>query len=125
MSENKDTLVFVFNTYNDILSSVKDYFHRSFSPSTYKCNLSAVLTGPFGMKSSWKKFTEKLPLSVDFLHKDEFQDNYEVNGADFPAIYLNQDDELKLFITKEEIDTTDSVEELKTIIYDRMVQFGL
>lgn len=77
------------------------------------------------MKSSWKEFLEKLPYPVDFLHKDEFQDFFEVNGADFPSIYLKRENELKLFITKEEIESIDTVEELKTIIYDRMIQFEL
>ncbi|MBD3213187.1 MAG: hypothetical protein GF311_11320 [Candidatus Lokiarchaeota archaeon] len=125
MSNKSDKFILVFNIKDDTLASIKNYFHRSIRPSTYKCNLNALLTGPLGLKSDWKNFVEKLPFNVEYLHKDGFKDTLEFNDVEFPSIFLSTNGELKLFITQEEINASNSIEELKTIFYDRMVQFGL
>jgi hypothetical protein len=87
--------------------------------------LNALLTGPLGLKSDWKDFVEKLPFNIEYLYKDGFKDTFEFNDVEFPSIFLSTDGELELFIPQEEINSSTSIEELKTIFYDRMVQFGL
>jgi hypothetical protein len=113
-------IVFVYNADSGVASLVKDFIHRIVSPETYPCNLCAVTYGNFGMKGSWRSFVENLEVPVVFLHKDEFSEAYEFQGVEFPSAFMEEDGNLEYLITADEMDTVESVNELKTMLRRRL-----
>lgn len=116
MGEEEKKLVFVYNADSGIMNAVKDAFNKTLRPKTYQCNLCAVTFGPVSMKSKWKNYIESLDTEVEFLHKDEFIDQFKLENISFPAGFLVTGAEPDLLITKEEIDRCKTVEDLISLI---------
>jgi hypothetical protein len=92
-------------------------------PSTYECNLCAVTFGNFGMKKEWAQYVSELDeeVNVEFYHRDEFEEYYpEVIDARYPSAYLESPNGMKLFISQEEMNAVESVEELKKLVNKRL-----
>jgi len=132
-SERK--LVFVYNANSDAISLVKDFWRKLLKPSTYECNLCAVTFGAFGMKKEWKNFVNDLDVPVEFkkkdkfkfefLHKDEFNQEYNVADAKFPSAYVLDQSGFKLFISQDEMNSVKSVNELKNLVDTKIKKFNL
>jgi hypothetical protein len=90
MSENEKKLIFVYNADSGIINTVTDYFHKIVKPSTYQCNLCALTFNNFGMISIWKDFVNDLSVDVDFLHKDEFEKQYNFEKVELPAGFIKK-----------------------------------
>jgi len=112
---SKQQLIFVYNADSGLFSSVTDFAHKIISPSTYQCQLCALTYGNFSMKQDWKSFIESLPIETVFLYKDKFVQQYKMNTA-FPAVFIKTDDTIIPIVTKEEIETCQSLQQLKDII---------
>jgi S-adenosylmethionine synthetase len=125
MNKSDEELIFVYNADSEAGSLIKDYFHKTFKPSTYPCNLAKVTHGIFGVKRSWKEFIESISISTRFLYKNEFNKKFDITGAELPCIYLRQNKDIKLFINNEIINNVDTVEELKDYIIQTLVEFDL
>ncbi len=133
MSETElKQLIFIYNADSGFINGVKDFFHKIFQKSTYECNLCAVTYGNFGMKKEWKSFVKGLPcnfiekkkdaFSFVFLHKDEFINNYNVTDAKFPSAYIKTPSRLELFISEEEMNSINSINELKTLVNKKIIE---
>ena len=109
-------IVFVYNADSGVMNTVTDYFQKIVSPSTYSCRLCAVTYGNLGMKGEWKKFIENLPIPSQFLHKDEFYEEYDMDDVAFPCAFLKKGDEMELFITSEEINACSSLDDLMDLV---------
>lgn len=129
-------LIFVYNADSGgFFTGLKDTLHKSFRKSTYECNLCAVTFGAFGMKKNWKNFVKDLDVPVEFkkkdkfkfefLHKDEFNEKYNVVDAKFPSAYLLDNSGLELFITQDEMNAVKSIDELKELVNQKIEKFGL
>jgi hypothetical protein len=114
MGEKK--IVFVYNADSGIFDTVSDYFQKMISPSTYSCNLCAVTYGNLGMKGKWKDFIKELPITSEFLHRDEFFEQYDMENVSLPCAFLKTDGDMELFITSEEINGCSSLEELIELV---------
>ncbi len=110
------TLLFVYNADSGKINALKDYVHKIVKPSTYPCSLCAVTYGNFGMKQEWKDFVQSLGISVEFLHRDEFNAQYQVPDATYPAAYLKTNDKLTLLITREEMNATQTLDEMIKLV---------
>ncbi|TXT58726.1 MAG: hypothetical protein BAJALOKI2v1_310014 [Promethearchaeota archaeon] len=119
------SLLFVYNADSGLGNAVKDYFQKAFRPSSYQCNLCAVTFGALGEKRSWKNFTENLKIPTRFLHKDEFIEEFNKPNVEFPCAFLKENDNLTLFISKEEMESVEEVVELKDLVYEKLVQFNI
>lgn len=121
--EKKECLVFVFNADSGAINSVKDFFHKMVKPSTYDCNLCAVTFGNFGMKKEWAQYVSSLEdeVNIEFLHRDEFEEYYpNVIDAKYPSAYIERPNGLELFISQEEMNSVESVKELKDMVNNRL-----
>ena len=121
--ESEECLVFIFNADSGAINSIKDFFHKMVKPSTYECNLCAVTFGNFGMKKDWKEYIAEVEedINTEFLHRDEFEEYYpQVKNAKYPSAYYRKGDELKLFISQEEMDSMGSMDELKDLVDKRL-----
>ncbi|MFX0002474.1 MAG: hypothetical protein ACFE9C_03490 [Candidatus Hodarchaeota archaeon] len=137
MSEdNGKRLIFVYNAESGgIFTGLKDTLHKTFRKSTYQCNLCAVTFGAFGMKKDWKNFVNDLGVPVEFkkkdkfkfefLHKDEFSEKYDVADAKFPSAYILDESGLNLFISQDEMNAVNSIDELKDLVNQKVEKFGL
>jgi len=137
IGEEKQTkLIFVYNADSGgFFTALKDTLHKSFRKSTYECNLCAVTYGTFGMKKDWKNFVNDLDVPVEymkkdkfkfeFLHKDEFNERYNVKDAKFPSAYVHNGMEMQLFISQDEMNSIKKIPELKDLVNKRIEEFKL
>lgn len=131
MSEetNNACLVFIYNADSGAMNSIKDFFHKMVKPSTYECNLCAVTFGNFGMKKDWAKYVNKIEeefdgVTIEFLHRDEFEKYYpEVTDAEYPSAYFHNAEKTEVFITQDEMNSVESIEELKNTVSERLTKY--
>lgn len=121
MSEiKKKKVIFVYNAGSGVVNVVKDFWKKILRPSSYECNLCMQTFSTFGMKKSWKNFIQNLDVETEFLHRDEFEENYEVKDAKYPSAYVQDNGNLTLFITQDEMNTVKSLEEMESLVSKRV-----
>ena len=116
MEDTEKALIFVYNADSGLLSALNDGILKIVSPSTYQCRLCSLTFGVVQMKSRWKEFIESLGVPVEFLHRDEFRERYELPDTEFPVVYIKRGDEMSVIISKEEMENTDSLEGLMEML---------
>lgn len=116
----KPTIVFVYNADSGLFNTLTDIAHKIFAPQTYECNLCAITFGNFGMREEWKAFLETLPVELEFLHRDELQRQYGLEGGALPAIFQKSAAGLELWISAAEINACSSIDDLKHLINSRL-----
>lgn len=112
-------LIFVYNANSDLFSTVTDFAHKILSPSTYDCHLCELTYGNLMIKKEWKSFIETLPVETIFLHKDEFEKQQAIK-TDFPAAYIATNGTINEIISKQEIKSCKSLEELKKLVTEKL-----
>ena len=118
--ESEKTIIFVYNADSGLINGMKDYFHKIVKPETYECNLCAVTFGNLGMKNSWKKFISGLKNDVKFLHRDEFQKQFNLKDISYPSAFIKKGDEIKLLISSDEMNNIKNVPELINIVKNKI-----
>lgn len=115
-------LLFVYNADSGLFSMLTDAVHRVVSPSTYSCNLCKITYGATGMRDEWKSFIEGLGREVEFLHRDELKRRHGVEDVALPAVFLEAPSgvDLKLLVDAAAINAVRSVEELESLVRDRL-----
>jgi hypothetical protein len=123
-SDDKPSLVFVYNADSGLFNTLTDIAHKIFSPDTYSCNLCMITHDNLSMRSEWKDFIEKLDIELEFLHRDEFinayKTQYEMKDVSLPCVFNKEDNGLSVFISADEINACTSVEELKQLIQEKL-----
>ena len=114
--ESKTTIIFVYNADSGLINGMKDYFHKIVKPATYKCNLCAVTFGNLGIKNSWKTFISGLKNDVEFLHRDEFQKQFNLKDISYPSAFIKKDEKIKLLISSDEINKVKTIPELINLV---------
>ena len=113
-------LVFVYNADSGIFNSLTDIAHKLFSPSTYQCNLCNLTHGYFKAHEEWTTFLKDLDAEIEFLHRDEYVKQYasqdKNEDLNLPAIFVNDNDDLKLWIDKSVINKMSSTDDLMEMI---------
>lgn len=112
-------LIFVYNAHSDLFSTVTDFAHKLLSPATYSCNLCTLTYGNFTVKQEWKSFTENLSIKAVFFHIDEFEKQYKIQSP-LPAVFISMDGIVKVLISKKEIESCKSLEELKELVNQKI-----
>lgn len=115
-------LIFVYNANADLFSTITDFAHKILSPSTYACSLCALTYGNFSIKKEWESFIESLPIKTSFLHKDQFESAYSFD-TDFPVVFIQENQTLKVLITKQELDSCESLDALKTLVQTKLAEY--
>lgn len=115
---NRKKLIFVYNADSGKLNLAFDIAHKILSPSTYQCDLCSLSHGYFQMHAAWKKFIQQLELDVEYLHRDEYP--CSAPAAEFPLILMEQENELRMFMSREEISACDTGESLQEAIRTKL-----
>jgi len=120
MGTSEFTLLFVYNADSGLISAFADGISKIISPKTYQCRLCSLTFGTALMKMPWKEFIDSLGVPVEFLHRDEFMEKYEYEGARFPSAYMKRGDKLTVFISQKEMDALESMNELIDLVRRRL-----
>ncbi|TFG01753.1 MAG: hypothetical protein EU539_13710 [Promethearchaeota archaeon] len=113
-------LIFVYNADSGLFNQAKDYFHKLLRPKTYPCQLCAVSYGNFGMKKDWKEYVDSLEIPVRFLHKDEFNEEFDMPDAKFPCAYLRNSSDLELIVPRKEMNKVKTIPELEDLVNKKL-----
>ncbi len=97
------TLIFVYNTDSNPVSSLIDLGHKILSPETYSCSLCKLTHGPFTEIDAWKAFRTSIGYPMEFLHRDEFEKKYN-QRFQYPVI-LKKETTIEVLLKKEDIDS--------------------
>ena len=115
-TEDKATLVFVYNADSGLFNTVTDIAHKIFSPSTYSCQLCSLTHGYFSEREEWRGFIESLGQPCEFLHRDELGDVGISDGVMFPAVFLKTGRQLRVCLDATALKQCESLDELKQLI---------
>ena len=83
-------LIFVYNADSGKWNGYMDIMHKIFLPKTYPCSLCAITHGTFSIRESWKEFIDNSPVTMHFLHRDEWEEQYNRKGEQLPAVFLKE-----------------------------------
>lgn len=115
-------LIFVYNVDSGLLNAMKDWAHKIILPETYPCSLCALTYDNLGMRRSWREFVDGLGYEVEFLHRDELAEKYGIEGVLLPATFILQNDEPKLWIKSGVMNACESLDELQTLVTQKLAQ---
>ena len=103
-------LIFVYNAKSGKLNALFDIAHKIVKPETYQCSLCSLTHDALSEKKAWSDFKVRTMLELEFLHKDEFEKQYEQTRS-YPVI-LEDSKPLRVLIGPEELGTFENVEAL-------------
>jgi len=115
-------LIFIYNANSGLRNALLDGAHKALRPNTYQCNLCDLTYGVFKERKSWKKFREEEDWSMEFLHKDEFKNQYASKFGhkfEFPIVLISLNDELQVFISANELNELENMDALIDLIKKR------
>jgi hypothetical protein len=72
------------------------------------------------MQREWAQFLHTLQSPYELLHRDEFEKRYGIQGEPLPAVFLNDGEQLSVWITAGEIDSYKNLDGLKRMIMERL-----
>lgn len=104
-------LLFVYNADSGKLNGLLDTAHKIISPSTYNCQLCGLTYGLMNEKQSWKQFREQLQEDVLFLHRDEFEKQYQ-QTLRYPFLARVENENINVLLSAEEMSAIEGTEAL-------------
>jgi hypothetical protein len=113
-------LLFVYNANAGIVAGIMDSLHKTFSPSTYPCNLCAITYGALRMDPTWKAWLRAQPFESTFYHHSDFRVAYPDLTVDLPVILIEQQGRIQTLVAATEFKETPSVTELIILIESRL-----
>ena len=115
-------IIFVYNADSGLINAMKDWAHKIVSPETYACSLCALTYDNLGMRRPWREFIKELGYEVEFLHRDELDEQHGIQNVRLPATFIQEGDKLKLWITDDAINACRSLEELQALIRGKLTK---
>jgi len=112
------TLIFVYNADSGPVSGLFDLGHKILSPSTYQCSLCTLTHGPFTEKEAWTEFRKTMGVPMEFLHRDEFENKYDLR-FEYPVI-LTKNNNIEVLMPKEDIDSLEDLDALIVAVKKRL-----
>ncbi|HUS78854.1 MAG TPA: hypothetical protein VM050_09360 [Patescibacteria group bacterium] len=59
-------------------------------------------------------------VAVEFLHRDEFRERYSHVNAEYPSAYMKRGEELSVFVSREEMNSQQSLSSLMDLVRARL-----
>ena len=113
-------LVFVYNAKNDFVSKTLDFAHKIISPNTYQCDLCSLTYGKFGIKKEWENYLKSIKYPHQFMYVNEFKKSFPQVEQSLPAIFWQQNKELKVIFSTNDFTQIQSVNQLILQLHDRL-----
>jgi hypothetical protein len=114
-------LIFVYNAKSGLGNHLMDALHKTFSPSTYDCDLCSLTYGHVGPRKEWKEFLASVNMESEFHFKDKFAKAHPELKEDFPVIYL-KDKNYQLLVSATEMRECDELSQLIKRIKDNLTK---
>ena len=95
-------LIFVYNADSGFVNTLMDIGHKALDPDTYQCNLCSLTHGVLSEHKQWKEFRERSSAEMKFLHRDEFEREYQCK-FDYPVV-VKDDKDLEVVISQAKLD---------------------
>ena len=102
-------LIFVYNADSGFVNTLMDIGHKALDPDTYQCNLCSLTHGVLSEHKQWKEFREQSSAEMKFLHRDEFEQEYQ-RKFDYPVVL--KEDELEVVISQAELNDIPTLDRL-------------
>jgi hypothetical protein len=115
-------IIFVYNAESGVINAMKDWAHKLVSPETYTCNLCALTFDNLGMRRPWREFIKELGYEVEFLHRDELEEKYNVKDVMLPAAFIFENGKLDLLIKTDAMNALNSLDELQSLVTNKLVK---
>lgn len=113
-------LVFVYNGDSGLANGIMHYLHKKISPDTYPCQLCGIIYEGISLKKEWVEFVKSLGVPCDFLHRDEYHQQYGKSSTQWPAVLLHEGPQLKaVVLSAKDFEDIPSLDILK----QRLVEF--
>ena len=109
-------LIFVYNAKSGPFNTILDIAHKLLSPKSYSCNLCALTHSTFSEQDIWKKFKSEVNIPMMFFHSDDFEAKYGETKFIYPIILSEHHYGLKIFMSADDINTIETLEDLIEII---------
>ena len=74
------------------------------------------------MKREWKQFVKKLDYQTTFIHRDTFYEQHNSKDSP-PAIFIKRENEIIQLISKDEIDSCNSLDELIYLVNKKIEEY--
>lgn len=103
-------LIFVYNADSGFLNTAKDIGQKLFNPAGYDCFLCSLTHGTFRENKKWKDFRQTSPLTMEFLHRDEFEKRYG-SRMEYPAI-LRESSTMETIFSRERLAAISDLDQL-------------
>jgi len=117
-------LIFVYNADSTFFAVANDFVRKIVAPNSQECNLCKITYGVIGKKEEWSEYLAKLPMEKAFLHKDEFRREYPSEAqTELPAIFSEGKGTLSIFMSAQEMNQVQSIDELISAINKKHPQY--
>ena len=104
-------LIFVYNADSGFMNTLMDIGHKALSPDTYQCNLCGLTFGIVGEHKQWKQFREESNVEMKFLHRDEFEREYN-REFKYPVILQEKEAGLQIAISQTDLEKIPNLDRL-------------
>jgi hypothetical protein len=111
-------LLFIYNADSGKLNALFDIGHKIVNPESYSCNLCTLTHGTFAERKEWKRFRESTSLDLLFLHRDEFETQFEQRFS-YPIVLKQEEAELEVFVSTEQLNSVSDPAKLIELITER------
>jgi len=117
MKKGVDKIIFVYNAKSGFVNGLFDAGHKLLSPQSYQCSLCSLTHGAFKERAVWKQFRENAQVEMEFLHIDEFEDNYEHQVKfSYPIVLAESNSGLSILLDDEHLKSLRKVDELIDVL---------
>lgn len=107
-------LVFVYNGDSGVVNGIMHYLHKRISPDTYPCQLCGMVYDGISLKKEWVDFVKSLGVDCEFLHRDEYKQQYGKSAVQWPAVLMHEGVQMKaVVLSAADFDNIPSLEILK------------
>ena len=106
-----DELIFVYNAESGKVNAAFDIAHKIISPTTYNCSLCSLTFDTFSENKQWREFRDSSKTKMTFLHRDEFESEFDVK-YEYPVVLTNTDDAIAVLLSADIINGFTNVSEL-------------
>lgn len=114
-------IIGIYNAKGGIMHGAFDFLHKSFSPSTYKCELCAITYGATGMKKTWRSFLESLDSDFVFYHKNDMPKYLQKYATNLPIMLLEKKHSISTLLTKQEMQNVENIQELMNVVTEKLM----
>lgn len=119
-------IIFVYNANSDLFSTLSDFAHKLFFPSTYPCSLCQLTYGNISIKERWATYLDSLPYTKTFLHKDEASEIEATFMDELPVILIKtQEQEVETLMNTRELNQSPTLDDLIDTLGKRLETYNI